>query len=298
MDCFKLKPGLGKIYNISEEVFSEVTGEKEPYCVHGAAKVSYYAVCPECENPIQLAGLFKGTIEAGRKPYGRHNKGDIPGLAKYCEEDYLLCSYANPAWKKQYRKRSANSVVGKKTLVIMKSQFDRVIYILSKELCMKISYALARLLLNSYITAEGWLYYNATLNNLPWILLLANSSHPLFGRWILKESELYHALEKECVNVGFVNSEDGKYAKVVSTDDKKFLDIHFHMYNHQKNVTEEHLSESVDFRVYEGNAPNIRTIYKKTIEIDTGYFMNLINMPESRAKRNEQYLNIARELIE
>ncbi|MCS5465580.1 hypothetical protein NWO25_19660 [Enterococcus lactis] len=62
---------------------------------------SYYAICPECDNPIQIIGLYKETQESGRKPYGKHHKGTIPYLAKYSEEDYLECPFSNSKWKKR-----------------------------------------------------------------------------------------------------------------------------------------------------------------------------------------------------
>ena len=59
-------------------------------------KITYKAVCPACDNPIQIIGLFKREEEVKRKPYGRHTTIDLPGLTVYSEEDYLNCPYHNP----------------------------------------------------------------------------------------------------------------------------------------------------------------------------------------------------------
>ncbi len=244
MDSFKLKPGKNKVYSISEKLFSEVTGDEKPYCAKRGAQDSYYAVCPECDNPIQIVGLYKSTIESGKKPYGRHYKGTIPHLAEYCEEDYELCDYANPEWKRPYGKRSPDSKIAKRTLALLKEQYDRVVYVLSKEIEIKISNSLARELLRQYLISQGWRYNMATLNNLPWVLLEANGAHSLFGRYIQKDGELHKKLKESCATVDFQISDDGKYVKIINNSKKEYVNIYFHMYNHTKKVIEDHLQEN------------------------------------------------------
>ncbi len=284
MDCFKTKPQIEKIYSISDN--------------------NYYAVCPECDNPIQIIGLFKNTVEAGKKPYGRHNKGSIPNLAKYCEDDYLMCSYSKTIWKKSFtvpNKRSHNSEIAKRNLALMKAQFDRVIYLLSKDIDIDISYDLAREMLISYIADEGWLYRTATMNNLPWTLLETCCAIKLFGRKILRNSDLHKALQKKCDNLRFEGEENNKYVKVLNRTKTDFIDLSFIFCNHKKTLVEGRLVETIVFSVSQGNAPNIVEIYKKKIEINTSYFLNhiveLVALADEKSNRNYNYLNIANELI-
>ena len=154
MDVFKITPGYQEIHKISEATFTEETKLVPPYKEGN----SYRAVCPECDNPIILVGLFKPTPESGRKPYGRHHKGSISELAVYREDEYENCIYANPSWKKSKVKRSANSEAGKVLLRIMREQFDRIVYILEKSIEIKISKSFAEKMLTCYLDAEGWLY--------------------------------------------------------------------------------------------------------------------------------------------
>ncbi len=83
MDQFKLKVGVAPAYQITRKNFEEQTLKKTPYVQKERNRISNYAVCPKCDNPIQIVGLQKNTSEAGRKPYGRHNKGSIANLATY-----------------------------------------------------------------------------------------------------------------------------------------------------------------------------------------------------------------------
>ena len=130
MDRFKEKPGIARI--LTEENYLKVTGKVKPYCKLDDDSGNY-AVCSACDNPMQIIGLFKSTSEAGRKPYGRHNKGDVPELAGYNEDDYLDCPYSNPMWKKTGTYRRPNNLIALRTLALLKSQFDRVIFLLSKD---------------------------------------------------------------------------------------------------------------------------------------------------------------------
>jgi len=295
MDVFKTKPGLREEYPISEENFTKVTKRKEPYIKQTEKEDKYYAVCPECDNPIIIVGLLKKTKESGRKPYGRHHKGSILGLAEYNERDYRNCSYSMPRWKKPRSKRRADSKMAKEILKVLKEQYDRVIYILEKDIEIKITKSFAEELLCSYIRNKAWLNYNSTPYNLPWKLLEASRGCKLFGRKIKKNGRLHEALLLNCSGVLLQESEE-KRVKVMCKKGK-FLDIDFYFTKHIKDIKDDHLHESIEFVVAEGSAPDIREIYRKKIEIQKNYLVNLINLPEHKGKRNEEYLEIARRLL-
>ena len=99
MDVFKTHVGEGRAIAISREnYFMEAKG-MEPYVVERDGHRTFYAVCPECDNPIQLIGLNRRELDAGhRRPYGRHVGHDVPRVAVYDETAYLECSYSNPGY--------------------------------------------------------------------------------------------------------------------------------------------------------------------------------------------------------
>ena len=51
MNTFKLRTEFSQVYRITPAIY-----EKD-------GKDSYYAVCPECDNPIQIIGSYKETRE-------------------------------------------------------------------------------------------------------------------------------------------------------------------------------------------------------------------------------------------
>lgn len=74
---------------IERDIFEEDTGNESLFCqVNASGDKSYFAVCPACDNPIQIIGLYKKS-ERTDKPYGKHYPRSIPKLAEYNHEAYI-----------------------------------------------------------------------------------------------------------------------------------------------------------------------------------------------------------------
>ncbi|MEM5767941.1 MAG: hypothetical protein AAGU32_06590 [Bacillota bacterium] len=296
MDCFKLKPGIERIFPVDQTEYLLQTQKKAPYCVPKVKGGNhFYAVCPECENPIQIVGLFLDTAEAGRKPYGRHHKGSLPGLAEYNEEDYYDCSYSNPKWKKPDALRSPDSYVSKQILRLIYEQYDRMIYVLTQDMEVRISRPLAKKMLQQLLDNRAWRYRMATMNNIPWILGEVAPSTHLYGQWIRRGSQLKQAIEKRCPAAHFQDTVSAQYVRLQHRPGE-YLNVQFFFLGHEKTLdaSGQHLQESIDFEVTNGN----ECIYHKTIQIRTDYFLNLIHLPEAWSHRNGSYWEIAHELID
>jgi len=59
--------------------------------------------------------------------------------------------------------------VPRKILETLIDQFDHVVYLLQKETGIQFSPELLKQMLETYRSARGYLYYGATLQNVPWI---------------------------------------------------------------------------------------------------------------------------------
>lgn len=75
MDVFKTHVGEGKALMINEENFYLATRERKPYVVDSGGVKSFYAVCPECDNPIQSA-----CCDASRIPFPIAHMGGISDM--------------------------------------------------------------------------------------------------------------------------------------------------------------------------------------------------------------------------
>lgn len=298
MKKFKTATGISSIYQISDANYELQTGKKSPYRQNKNNSISYYAVCPECENPIQMVGIFKATEETEDKTYGRHHKGTIPALATYDEDDYINCSLSSPKRKKSEKLRSPTSKVANQTLTILKTQFDRVIYLISKQMSVKISSSLAEKMLKQYLAEEGWLHREATLNNIPWLFVQCNPAIPLFGRYIVKDSELHQEIVKHCPDVDCIGSNGDEYVQIRQAN-KSYVRLYFTLCNYRKKVEDEHLIETIDFLLYEDTpyGKELKTIFSKEIVMQTDYFNNLIQDNRKNDYRNQALLDVSNKLI-
>lgn len=92
MKIFKLKVGSSKIYELNKNIFELQTKQKKPYYTfNNSNEQIQYAVCPACDNPIQIIGLYK-KLKNTDKPYGRHCIHSVARLAEYNQQGiYFTC---------------------------------------------------------------------------------------------------------------------------------------------------------------------------------------------------------------
>ena len=62
MKKFKLRTGKNQVYSLTKEVYEKVTLLRKPYRQQEKdGSTHYFAVCPACDNPIQIIGLYAKT---------------------------------------------------------------------------------------------------------------------------------------------------------------------------------------------------------------------------------------------
>lgn len=69
-----------------------LTQRKSPYYQHNPKGIlTAYAICPGCNNPIELIGMIRQPKDKRR--YGKHCGYNVMGLAVNNVEDYHCCKY-------------------------------------------------------------------------------------------------------------------------------------------------------------------------------------------------------------
>lgn len=292
MNVFKTAQGIYESIQISEKTFTEATGKKQPYYVvdEQTKRARCFAVCPLCDNPIQIIGLYKAHNE-GKNPYGKHFPNDIARLANYDEEAYYGCSYANPNREKKVIKRKPDNPTSKAMYELLKKQFDRLVYILEQNIEIKISIAFAEEILRIYCENEGWRYYESTYDNLPFMLIYALQAKPLVNRLILKNGELCEALKSKCNNIYFEETANDKYVKVKA--ESGFVNLSFYLCNHNIVKKENDIDETYRLVVTETD----KIIYEKNITVDPSFLPKLMNLSSERSHRNFSMLEIAERIM-
>lgn len=60
MDSIKLSLDDNQSYLIERELFEEKTRKRYPYYQENEKKeIEQFGICPECNNPVQIIGLYK-----------------------------------------------------------------------------------------------------------------------------------------------------------------------------------------------------------------------------------------------
>lgn len=288
MNVYKLYPrdkGRYPARKIEKDQFESDTKKRCPwYQDDSQGETGQYAVCPACDNPIQIIGLYKRRKNSP-KPYGKHYGKNISGLAVHCQEQYDCCPYANPDIHKDRTKcRDANDPKGRELLQLLHEQFDRIIQIIRNVTDIQISPVLAEKMLRRFLSEKGHLYIGTNECNLPWMFAYFSDSQNLYGQFLKEGTELRRSIEK--INKNFITDK----GQVKSANE--IIDIHFCFTCLSINDSSE---ETILFEVLLGkkNIP----IYKKHITVDPVSFSNLCNSPPERAYRNQNLLGIAAKFI-
>lgn len=153
MRYYKLKQGIYEyeIFEIEEKSFELNTMMKKPYYQENKNnEMQQYAVCPACDNPIEIIGLYK-KIKNTDKPYGKHYPKS--------KQAYEFCPYSSQKIQitKDHRKKLLTDFE-RNIYKLMKENFDIVEYVLSKAIDIKITRALAEEMLKTYIASKSWQY--------------------------------------------------------------------------------------------------------------------------------------------
>lgn len=286
---------LAKRYKITKQEFSKVTERKYPFeQKNSQGVISQYGICPSCLNPIQLIGVIK---EIKRNPYGKHTGKDIEGLPKWNQIKYEYCPYAV---KNDHKSPNDEELITEiddnivELYNLLKNQFDRVIFIIEKELKIKCSIFFWEKALRQFCINQFYLYPWLTESNLPYIFAYFGLlQQKVYKQKVLIGSEIYNTLSNY-TGIEFIQI-DNRYAEI-SNKKGCFINLYFRFVDHQQQVSEgEELKECMLFCIDDRN--NGETIFEQKIEFSETYFSSVINKQENSKKRNYKLLEIAKKLM-
>jgi hypothetical protein len=223
-------------------------------------------------------------------PFGKHYRsGRRQRLGTYNEDHYDACPYAakNRNQRPDREFRRGQSELTDKIKLTLVEQFDRVIYLLEKQLSIKISRRIATDMLGDFIAARGWQYGGATTQNIPWIFAYFSLSKSLFGQKCSSPT-LQQAISDhypEALWVGDLLKSNGGY-----------LSPRFCFLYHHRQVVEQHLSETITFSV---SGDQQQVIFEQVMPIDGSEFSRLQRIPEEKSQHLRQWhwVELAREVF-
>jgi hypothetical protein len=288
MDKYKLypgKPGQYPVKKIEKYQFEFDTKKRNPWYQDDCqGETVQYAVCPACNNPIQIIVLYKRRKNSP-KPYGKHYGKNVPDLADHNQDEYERCPYANPdLHKDRTKRRNDDDPKGKELLQLLREQFDRVIKIIRKITGIQISTSLAEKMLKRFLSEKGYLYIGTNECNLPWMFAYFSDNQNLYAQFLREDTGLRRSLEK---NKRIYVNENGQLLNA-----KEKIDVHFCFRQPFINASNE---EVILFEVSEGRENTL--IYKENITVDPIFFSSLLNPSTEHAHRDQKLLDIAEKYI-
>ena len=243
MKVIKFKTGVSEIFPIEKNQFENLTKMKPPYYPDGENTMYPLAVCPHCDNPVQIIGFYK---EIKRNPFGKHCTDTVKNLATYVESQYLTCPYKDPRRNipsdSLANELTPNMIEVRNTL---RDYFDQVVYYAGQLTGTYISDKESEDRLQIFVNGQRWLYPWITINNLPWIFVYLSWSKSLYGKLIRKSSPLEQSLLKyKKANLEDFNK---NYSKLMKKGTKYFEPCYCFM-QHKRNVVDDELNETFLFR--------------------------------------------------
>ncbi|MBK1674733.1 hypothetical protein CKO35_15825 [Ectothiorhodospira shaposhnikovii] len=292
MDVYKLRPGETGQRTISKTQFEADTLCKPPwYQFNRQGKKVQFAVCPACDNPIQIIGLYHLPPRVNR-PFGRHLATGGEDLAPHDPEARENCPFFKPRPHQKTDRKQRLDGLPLKILQTLMTQFDRVVYLIQKETGLVFSTAMLRKMLDTYRAEKGYLYTGATLTNIPWVFAYMTDSQPLFMQKITSEA-LRNAVRSHVPAASI--TDEGRISRGSAPDGRKrffTLDLCFIKHQMKRDGEDGALTEAMDMVI---SIENQQVIYRKEIVFNHEYFQNLIQLPDARSSRRPALVDLARE---
>lgn len=290
MDNIKFSVTEKQSYPVEKDLFEKKTRKSPPFyqeIKHN--ETSQFAVCPECNNPVQVIGLYK-SLNHTEKPFAKHYGKPVPGIGYYNKTNYEYCPYR--AKRKCYTKESRKGNLDEVATEIVRRMvfyFDKIIYLLQSKIGFFISPTLAEQMLRDFFRAKAYLYNGATLRNMPLILAYFSLNTGVVGRKVFSD-DLASAINQ---TGNLYIDEDSQIRS------KQYSNAGFYFIEHQTHLNEHHLSESIVFKITQGSFNDSEDIYEKRLDFDNTHIENLLNytqenISEYHKQRNATLLKIAK----
>lgn len=302
MDVYKLSVDEMGYRRISSETLANLEAEtlrKPPYCqARGTDDVAWFAVCPACDNPIQIIGLYR-LPRGVRQPYGRHTGNSVPQLAVLDPEARDACMYFNPRPRRKDERKKHRHGLPTKILTTLIEQFDRVLYWLEKETGIRYSRHRVKAMLERYRAGQGYLYTGATLLNIPWIFAYMTDSQPLFGQHVGRDTPLAAAI-RAAIPAAEVDDDGRVVSKLDESGNKAGyfdLDVCFIHHRFRHPSEDAALEESMTMVVSTVMRSENKRIYEQAIVFDHDRFQRLIGLPVDHPNRRWGQVELARDVL-
>jgi hypothetical protein len=286
MKTFVLRDSREEPVEINRENFMERTREESPFVQDTADGRKYYATCPQCENPIQIRGLF----------HGEQKKCLIYQTTEYCPY-----STKGKCLPKESRKALGDlNEKDRHVYAAVRDYYDLAVAFAEHEFGFAISMKKARYILKEYILSEGYLYPQNTVSNIPYMLLYLCKGFDPYGMWIKTDSALAKAV-RSCRDLKLedISSENGTYKRLGTN---RYLTLTMMVSGHTCVEKNDRLSEHVEIRIAKDTGegmgyPVWEDLVRVRIPVQEDGFTRFIHSSKVLESRDQKLLAMAEEIM-
>ena len=298
----KYHKGNSKVHEVSREDFVKATNELAPYMVVDKNGKNAYAICPLCENPVKLIGIYVDMEKRKQREHARHCKYNVANISDFVIEKYERCPYhrKNPDYIMEPRRPEDMTQLNKDILQSAHDHFGECLYIISKITGLYISNNLAEKIATDYMAHPGYMTYDVTRENIPYIMGCCLTGIYIRGRVIMENSPLYNMLKNvDGIHLERLESRENSNSKIVKyrINEIPYKGLIFHLMNYkfEANTTEklkEYITINISIPDGEGT---FDTFMSQEIELDPYFFNKLIN--KGNWKANGEIQKIADKVL-
>lgn len=292
---FKVSVEDTEIHPINRETIEYLLAGRFPWFQRNNHRSGdqYFAICPWCNNPIQLKGLYRKQGNSPH-PYGSHAGKPVAGFPHFNTTDLTYCPYRLKQRTHKKDDRRTMGEVAQQLVEQVVNEFDRIVRVLRDDFGFAFSNKFAEKMLDLWFSSKGYLYTGAHLRNLPWMVAYFGPNESLYGQYIGGNSELVNAVKEHVLGAKIT-----KVGQLTHAAEGGFFKLQLQCLHHRfgQIVDSEVLPESMILRVQDFSKTNFPekapTIYEKTIIFDPDRFDRLIHTATGHANRNTALLHIA-----
>ncbi|WP_299846339.1 hypothetical protein [uncultured Paracoccus sp.] len=291
---FKLRTEDRVSYDISKDQVEARIARNRPWFVAGTERRDdrHYAVCPWCDNPIQLKALYRrDTI---KRPHGSHTGKPQAGVGRFDLSRQLNCPYRltrQPGAKDDRRPRSEDD---RALIAFVRDEFDRIVLTLRRDLGVSFSNDAARRMLQSWFENSGFLYRHINFRNLPWMIVYLAVPLNLYRQKGFAE-EIKASIQQKVSSAEFDQA-----GRLQST--APWLALTLQPLHHRiRRDPDDRIEESMKLWIKDYSRTNDPSraplIHQAVVTFDHDRFERLVATPPDRARRDDDLLEIARQIL-
>jgi len=204
--------GEEKTLPINKDIIEQKTLKRYPCYQTPSNDKHVFGKCTFCGNPVQIIGFYRQkdllTMDYKKKPFARHYRKDVKGIAIHNQDTYEQCPYKRPWQYNKADKRIYNTDVSKQIKSFFIEHFDKIVRVIKNDTGILYGSSILKKMIASYKQWDAWQYIGASLENIPWVFLYMSDSQDLFGQYIQKNSRLYSEIKKKKHGAKLIDNKD------------------------------------------------------------------------------------------